>query len=401
MKIGLIKEGKIPPDTRVALTPEQCARIKAKFGLEVVVIAQKSNIRAYEDEEYTRYGIALVDDVSDCDLLMGIKEVPLDELIPGKSYSFFSHTIKKQVHNRKLLQAILAKNITLIDYEVLTDDQGRRLIAFGYYAGMVGAHNALYTYGKRTGDFSLKRLHECFDYAEAKALYPNIFWPAVKIVLTGGGRVASGAVRTLIDMGIRQVSPQEYLEQDFDEIVFTQLNCGDYVQRKDGKPFHMQDFFAHPADYESIFEPYTKVSDIMINGIFWDNRAPSFFTVQDMAAAQFNIKVIADVTCDIAPQSSIPSTLRASKIADPVFGFDPKTGMETTPYQPGIIDMMTIDNLPSEIPRDASKAFGEMFIEHILPELLKEKSDVIERATITTEGKLGKHFEYLEDYVEG
>ena len=231
MKIGLIKEGKIPPDTRVALTPEQCAAIKAKYGLEVVVIAQKSKIRAYGDEEYTRHGIALVDDVSDCDLLMGIKEVPLDELIPGKTYSFFSHTIKKQVHNRKLLQTILAKNITLIDYEVLTDDKGRRLIAFGYYAGMVGAHNALYTYGKRTGDFSLKRLHKCFDYAEAKALYPGISWPAVKIVLTGGGRVASGAVRTLRDMGIRQVSPQEYLGQDFDEIVFTQLNCGEYAQR--------------------------------------------------------------------------------------------------------------------------------------------------------------------------
>ena len=399
MKIGIIKEGKTPPDSRVALTPEQCAHIKSTFGLEVV--AQYSDVRAYKDEEYAQAGIALVEDVSDCDFLMGIKEVPVDMLIPDKKYSFFSHTIKKQSYNRKLLQAVLEKNITLVDYEVLTDEKSRRLIAFGYYAGMVGAHNALYTYAQRSGDYEIKRLKDCFDYAEAKDSYQHINWPAIKIVLTGGGRVSSGAVKVLQDMGIDKVSPQDFLEKEYDKIVFTQIDCDNYVQRKDGGEFSFPDFFGNPEAYESTFAPYAKAADVMINGIFWDNRAPAFFTVEEMAQPGFNIKVIADVTCDIAPVSSIPSTLRASKISDPIFGFDPKTGNETSPHQEGIIDMMTIDNLPSEIPRDSSKAFGDMFIEHILPELIKGESDVIKRATIAENGQLGEHFEYLEDYVKG
>jgi saccharopine dehydrogenase (NAD+, L-lysine-forming) len=399
MKIGIIREGKVPPDSRVALTPQQCAHIKSTFAIEVV--AERSEVRAYKDKEYADAGIELVDDLSDCDFLMGIKEVPIDMLIANKRYSFFSHTIKKQSYNRKLLQAILAKKITLVDYEVLTDDKGRRLIAFGYYAGMVGAHNALYTYAQRTGSFVLKRLHDCFDYAEAKALYEHIQWPAIKIVLTGGGRVASGAVKVLQDMGIEKVSAEDFLNKDFDKIVFTQIDCDKYVQRKDGGEFSFPDFFGNPELYESTFTPYAQTADVMINGIFWDNKAPAFFTVEEMTQPTFNIKVIADVTCDIAPVSSIPSTLRASKISDPIFGFDPKTGKETDPHQEGIIDMMTIDNLPSEIPRDSSKAFGDMFIQHILPEMVKDNSDVINRATIADKGELGDHFAYLEDYVKG
>ncbi|KAA3631780.1 MAG: alanine dehydrogenase [Bacteroidetes bacterium] len=399
MKIGIIKEGKTPPDSRVALTPEQCAHIKSTFGIEVV--AQYSDVRAYKDDEYAKAGIALVEDVSDCDFLMGIKEVPIDMLIPEKQYSFFSHTIKKQSYNRKLLQAILEKNISLVDYEVLTDDKGRRLIAFGYYAGMVGAHNALYTYAQRSGAYEIKRLKDCFDYAEAKDSYKDINWPAIKIVLTGGGRVSSGAVKVLEDMGIEKVSPQDFLEKEFENIVFTQIDCDNYVQRKDGGEFSFPDFFGNPEAYESTFAPYARAADVMINGIFWDNKAPAFFTVEEMAQPDFKIKVIADVTCDIAPVSSIPSTLRASKISDPIFGFDPKTGKETTPHQEGVIDMMTIDNLPSEIPRDSSKAFGDMFIEHILPELVKKESDVIQRATIAENGQLGEYFEYLADYVKG
>jgi alanine dehydrogenase len=220
-------------------------------------------------------------------------------------------------------------------------------------------------------------------------------------VLTGGGRVASGAVKVLEDMGIKKVSAADFLEKDFDHIVFTQIDCDKYVQRKDGGEFSFPDFFGNPELYESIFAPYANTADVMINGIFWDNKAPAFFTVDEMAQPEFNIKVIADVTCDIAPVSSIPSTLRASKISDPVFGFDPKNGKETAQHQDGVIDMMTIDNLPSEIPRDSSMAFGDMFIEHILPELLKEQSAVISRATIAHNGKLGEHFGYLEDYVNG
>ncbi len=395
MKIGIIREGKTPPDSRVPLTPTQCKQVQAHAEL----VIQRSINRCYKDEEYVAQNIPLTYDISDCDVLMGVKEVPIEQLIPNKTYFFFSHTIKKQVYNRKLLQTILQKNIRLLDYEVLTNERGQRLIAFGKFAGMVGAHNALWTYAQRTGAFELKRMKDCFDYAEATAAYKEISWPAVKIVLTGTGRVGQGAAQVLEDMGIRRVNPEEFLKQDFEEAVFTQLTAQHYVARKNGEAFENKEFYTTPTDFENAFLPYTKVSDIMINGIYWDNAAPAFFSKEDMQSDDFNIKVIADVTCDIAPISSIPSTLDASTIADPVFGYNLATGEKDTPYRATGIDMMTIDNLPNELPRDASFAFGEQFLEHILPELLKEHSDVIERATVTENGQLGKHFAYLEDYV--
>ena len=296
--------------------------------------------------------------------------MPIDQLIPGKQYMFFSHTHKKQVYNRKLLKAFLDKNIHMVDYELLTNKKNQRLIAFGVFAGMVGAHNALYTYGKRTGKPMLKRLKDCHDYAEAVAIYKKTEFPKVKIVLTGSGRVGSGAVKVLQDMGIKQVIPFDFLTKDFDEIVFTQLDCQNYVAHKDGKISSRQDFYDNPEDFVCEFEPYTKIADIMINGIYWDNKAPVFFSKDKMKRDDFKIKVIADVTCDIAPVSSIPCTLKASTIANPIFGYDPISEQEVDPHKENVVDMMTIDNLPNELPRDASESFGNQFSEFIIKELL-------------------------------
>jgi saccharopine dehydrogenase (NAD+, L-lysine-forming) len=400
MKIGVIREGKLPPDSRVPLTPEQCVFLNKSGKVQIVV--QPSPNRCFKDEDYQKAGISFQDDLTDCDVLMGVKEVPMEQLIPHKTYFFFSHTIKKQSYNRDLLLSILEKNIRLLDYEVLTNEKGQRLIAFGKFAGIVGAHNGVMTYGNRTGEFKLKRMKDCHDYAEAKAIYKTLELPPMKIVLTGTGRVANGAAQVLKDMDIEQVSPADFLEKEFQQAVFTQLDCVDYAAQKNGNTFDLQDFFQNPQNYESIFAPYTQASDLLINGIFWDNRAPAFFTKEDMKESDFRIKVIADVTCDIAPVASIPSTLRASTIANPVFGYDPVAEAEAFPYQENVIDMMTIDNLPNELPRDASQAFGEQFIEHIFQELLVQKEGgVIERASVTENGDLGKSFEYLRDYVKG
>lgn len=397
--IGLIREGKVPPDSRVPLTPKQCAFIMRHFPVKILV--EPSPIRCYKDAEYLAEGIEMSHDMTQCDVLMGVKEVPIDQLIPNKTYLFFSHTIKKQAYNRKLLQAVIAKNIRLLDYEVLTDDEHRRLIAFGKFAGMVGAHNGLYTYAKRTGLFDLPRMKDLHDYAEALDIYENLKLPSMNIVLTGTGRVAEGSAEVLRDMGMFQVSPEDYLGKSYTEAVFTQLDSRHYVQRKDRQPFHKQDFYEHPDQFESAFEPYTRVSDIFINGIFWNNSAPAFFTLADMRKPYFRIKVIADVTCDIAPASSVPSTLRASTIADPIYGYHPFTESECPPFQPDSIDVMAIDNLPNELPRDASAFFGDQFIKNVLDPFLEGKDNpVIIRATITCDGALTEQFGYLEDYVK-
>lgn len=399
MKIGIIREGKVPPDTRVPLDPKQCAYLRSEYGLNVVV--QPSPIRIFKDEEYVAAGVPLEEYLGDCDLLLGVKEVPKDQLIPGKTYSFFSHTHKQQVYNRPLLQAVLNRHIHLIDYEVMTDNLGRRIIAFGYFAGVVGAHNGFWTYAKRTGSFELPRMKDLYDYAAAKKIYAELKLPPMKIVLTGTGRVSTGAAQVLEDMGVHQVSPRDFLQGTYDEPIYTQLVGRDYLKHKDGDPFDKLHFYQHPEQYVSAFAPYAEQADMMINGIYWDNRAPAFFTKEDMASPDFNISVIADITCDIAPVASIPATLRASTIADPVFGYDPQTGEETAPYQQGGVDMMTIDNLPSELPRDASTAFGKMYIEQVIPHILAPNSAMIERATIARHGRLGPQFGYLLDFVEG
>jgi len=398
VKIGIIREGKIPPDARAPLTPEQCA--EAMVELPVRIVVQPSPVRCFKNEEYTAHGIHLQEDLSDCDVLLGIKEVPVAQLLGGKTYLFFSHTMKKQPHNRHLLQAVLQKNIRLIDYEALTDERGERLIAFGFYAGIVGAHNALWTWGRRTGQFSLPRLCESHDYAEVLEVYEKLILPPLRIVLTGTGRVSTGAAKNLRDMGILQVAPEEFLEKDFSEAVFTQIAAQDYVKHREGQAFDKTHFYAHGEEYVSAFAPYYRRADIFINGIFYDKKAPAFFTVEEMQQPDFQIKVIADVTCDIVPDSSVPSTIRASKIADPVFGFNPKIGQETPPYLPDSVDVMSIDNLPSELPRDASAFFGRQLLEKILPELLHGRaSDAIRRGMIAENGSLTLEFRYLADYV--
>lgn len=394
--IGIIKEGKVPVDARVALTPQQCQSLVA-IGWSIAV--ESCPYRCYNDQEYIELEISVVKDVSDADILVGIKEVPIPQLKEGKTYFFFSHTIKKQEHNRDLLKSILQKNIQLIDYEVLVDNNNERLIAFGRFAGMVGAHNGLWTFGKRSHLFDLPRMNSVQHYTEMLPIYKSIEWPALKIVLTGKGRVGQGAAEVLLDMGFKKVDPVAFLSQTYNYPVFTQIGSEDYVQRIDGQPVKKQDYYAHPEDFKMDFYKYLKVADIFINGIYWDDRSPAFFELKDISRKDFKTQVIADVTCDIAPKSSIPLTIRASTILDPVFGIDKSTFEETEAFQANSVDLMSIDNLPNELPRDASEAFGEKFIETILPELLKSESDVIDKASITIKGHLNSHFEYLADYV--
>ena len=401
MTFGIIRERKVPLDARVALTPKQCAFIQKHFP-EVHIVVESSESRCFSDEAYLTEGVEVSTDLSRCDILLGIKEVPIDQLNDGKTYFFFSHTIKKQAHNRALLQTIIQKNVRIIDYEVLTDDSGKRLIAFGKFAGMVGAHNGLLGYGLRTGTFTLPRLYALKDYSVARALYKDIKFPPIRVLVSGGGRVSSGAVEVIQDAGFQRVSIDDFLTQTYDHPVFIRIHPMDYVERMDGQPFEKKDYYKDPSVYRSTFARFFDKTDLFINGIFYDARAPRFFELKDMSSPNFNIKVIADVSCDLMPYSSVPSTIRATKIPEPFFGFDKTTHQEVAPFEDNTVTMMTIDNLPNELPRDASTFFGEQFITYILPEILKEEySDVLLRGTIAMDGALREPFAYLQDYVNG
>lgn len=396
MRLGIIRETKTPPDSRVLFTPKQCSILKSK-GLEVLV--QPSESRCYLDSEYEAEGIVLQEDLSDCDILFGVKEVKIDALIPNKTYFFFSHTIKKQSYNKKLLQEVIKKKIHLVDYETLKNEQGARVIAFGRWAGIVGAHNGIRTWGLRTGKFELTPMNQSHNFSKVQEAYPQIDLGNAKIVLTGTGRVANGSAEVLDLMKIRRVSSVDFLTQQFNEAVYCQLETEEMFGKGENDTFDTG-FYSDPSGYHSLFKPYTQVADIMINGIYWDSNGPAFFSKEDMKDADFNIKVIADITCDIAPDSSVPSTLKATTIQEPIFGYDVLLEIETEPFKNGVVDVMSVDNLPNELPRDASKDFGEQFLQNVLPELIKVDSDMIYKASITTKnGILNKPYLYLTDYI--
>ncbi len=401
MKIGIIREEKTPHDKRVPFSPVQC-----KYLLEehagLLIAVQPSEWRCYSDDEYRRHGIVLQEDLSDCDVLMGVKEVPVDKLIPGKRYLFFSHTIKKQPHNRKLLQAVLGNKIQLIDYECLVDEAGHRVIGFGRFAGLVGAYNGIMAYGLKYGLFELKPAHLCHDKKEMFRELERINLPNIKIVVTGGGRVANGALEVLGVLGLRKVTVYEFLHYSFREAVYVQLHSEDYYKAKDGSAFSSREFYSHPEKFDCTFagsDSFSAACDLLIHCTFWDPRAAVLFSKEQMRDPRFRISVIADVTCDI--DGSIPSTTQATTIDDKFFGYNPNTEKTDEPFAPSTITVMSIDNLPCELPRDASEGFGKHLMERVVPFLVGQDDGIIARATIATQGKLTDRFAYLSEYAGG
>ncbi len=400
MKIGIINEGKTPPDKRVPLSPTQCQQIMQNYP-QIDLVVQKSSIRKFKDEDYATLGVKLVDDVADCDVLLGVKEVPIEDLIPNKKYFFFSHTFKKQPYNRKLLQAIIEKNIQLIDWETITNDKGQRLIAFGRFAGIVGCFNGLLGYGLKTKRYELKSAHLCEDRKEMEGELAKLNLPTnFKLVITGAGRVAGGAIEILEKTNIIRVSPEDFLHKNYNEPIYTQLDVEDYIKREDGASFDKSKFFNDPIGHSSNFMRYAAVADVYVACHYWDNRSPFIFSREDVKNLDWNISLVADVSCDI--DGPVATTLRPSTIANPFYGYDPLSEKEVDFDKEDSIGVMAVDNLPCELPKDASVSFGEMFMDHVLEPLLgNDPENIIYRASETKDGKLTPHFAYLQDYLEG
>jgi saccharopine dehydrogenase (NAD+, L-lysine forming) len=397
--IGLIKEGKIPADNRVALTPSQCKWLMKNYP-QLKVVVQRSAHRCFKEFEYKRAGVEIVDDISTCDILLGIKEVPVQDLVPGKTYLFFSHTKKKQPHNQKLMAALVQNKITLIDFECLEHEDGQRIIGFGFFAGVVGAHNGMMAYGNRTGAYSLERVYQQKSFQELIHCYFGLKVPDVKIAVTGSGRVAHGIVEIMNLMGIIEVEKEEYLSREFTYPVYVQLKGSDLYQHKVDGSYNREHFHEHPQQYKNLFEAYTTRTDILLNGVYWEPGIPPLFQKDAISCPEFRIQVIADITDDM--NGSIPINLGDQTIECPIYGVDKKTFHKTEPYLPGCIDIMAVGNLPNELPRDASRYFGEQLIKYVLPDLLKGGgSATIEKATIVKDGKLTSYYDYLKEYAFG
>ena len=397
MKIGILREGKTPPDKRVVLSPKQCAQFIQQYP-DIDLVVQPSSIRCFSDDQYLSLGINMQEDLSDCDILMGVKEVAINDLIPEKTYLYFSHTIKEQHYNRQLLKRMLELNIRMVDYEVLTDINGKRIIGFGRYAGIIGCYNGFLAIGKRTRTYNLKPAYMCKDRKEMELELKKIILPKMKIIVTGAGRVGNGVIELINLIGIKQVSKDEFLNKDFDQAVFVHLNTIDYNRRIDGKKGSESDFFSNPKSYKSDFMKFAKQAEFFIAGHYHAADSPFLFTRDDAKSKDFKIRTVADISCDI--DGPVASTIRCSSITNPIYGYNPDTETEDDYRKQDVITVMAVDNLPCELPKDASISFGQNLLEHVIPNLIGDDLySLIERATICENGQLNNSYKYLESYV--
>lgn len=395
IRIGLIRETKIPADSRVAFTPSQCKWIMQHYpGVKLLV--QSSSGRCYSDREYRMAGVEVRENIDECDIFFGIKEVEAATLLPGKTYLFFSHTRKKQAYNQRLFQTILQQKITLIDYECMEHEDGQRILGFGFFAGVVGAHNGMMAYGNRTGAYTLPRVYAQKSFRDLIHTYFGVRLPAVKIAVTGSGRVARGILEVMNLMEVAEVEPDEYLSRRFSYPVFVQLKGNTLYASNADQGYRREEFHGNPASYHCLFYPYIRHTDILMNGTYWDANVPRLFEKEHLQEEGFHIQTIADITNDT--DGSVPCNLGDSTISDPVYGVDKKTFQQTAPYLPGSVDMMAVGNLPNELPRDASRYFGEQLLKHIFEGLVSGDSEVIERATMVKKGQITSLFSYLEAY---
>ena len=397
MKIGIIKEYKSPPDKRVVFSPEKCVETLQKFP-QVEFFIEKSDIRCFSDLEYEEMGLKVVTDLSNCDVLIGVKEVPIEKLIDNKKYFFFSHTIKKQPYNKKLLQQIIKKNIELFDHETIVDNNNNRLIGFGYYAGVIGAYNGLRAYGLKNHTFSIPKAIDLKDRQEFNSILKSLSIPNMKILLTGKGRVGSGTKEVLDFLKIKEVSAQDFINETYNESVYVNIDVLDY-NYSDSIENTVSNFYNYPEKFRSTFSKFLSVSDIYFAGHYHNPKAPKLITLDDIKNPDFNVQVIADISCDI--DGPIASTIRPSTIENPTYGFHKEKLVECDFLDENALAVMAVDNLPCELPRDSSEMFGEMFLKYVIPSFFNnDQENILKNSKITSEGSLTDRFSYLSDYIQ-
>lgn len=399
--IGIIRESR-NDENRTPLVPEHIKKYK-ESNPNINFIIQPSNSRCFSDEEYELCGAKINENLNECSIIFGVKEIDPNILINNRTYLFFSHTFKinkqqKNIekHKKDLLLSILNKKITLIDYENIRGKNGTRCLGFGRFAGIVGCYNTLNLLLKVLGKQSLASAYKINDYERLVLNLKNLYFPKTKILVTGDGRVAKGVIELLNQTNIKAVSKKDFLEKKFDQPIFCNLETKDYVTNNSSTNFNLEHFINNPQDYSSSALQYLKETNILISAHYWDPSSPKIFENEDLKDLQ-NLKIVGDITCDI--NGSVPTTIRSTTIEEPNYWIERYTLKEIDENNDGIA-VMAVDNLPSELPRDSSTEFSEGIINEVLPFLLKEDDGRILNGTITTDGSFLEKYNYLNNYIK-
>jgi len=392
--LAVLREDRID-ENRAPLSPTQVSIVLNKFS-NTKIIVQPSNRRCFNDEDYEKAGAQVTDDLSSADIIFGVKEVDISALINDKTYLFFSHTSKVRqyigqtikdkaiIYKKKLLKEIIKKKITLIDYENIREisGDGYRYLGFGRFAGIIGTYNTLNLYLKLFSKNPLARAFEINNYKEIKKLISNQNFNKIKILVTGSGRASKGAIELLKHANIKQVSINDYLNNKYDKAVFCNISAKKHIEKKNGKEI-------------SKVKNYLLDTDMFIACHYWEPKFPKLFYSNQINEFK-NLKIIGDITCDI--NGSIPTTIRSTSIAKPYYSIDINT-MKEIDLSDKDIAVMAVDNLPSELPLEASEEFGSSVISEVLPSLINKDDGRINRATTASNGKFFKNFAYLNDFI--
>jgi len=405
--ISIIKEARVD-ENRTPFVPNQIQTLISNFP-DLKILVQPSKNRCFKDEDYFKAGAKIEEDISQSDIIFGIKEVEISKLIENKTYLFFSHTSKIRndisqsaqdaaiIYKKTLLREVLKKKVTLIDYENIRDESKNayRYLGFGRFAGIVGCYNTLNLYLKLQKKKLLPRAFEINSYKKIQELLSKQNFNKLKILQTGKGNVAKGSMEILKYANVKQISLNDYLNKKYDEAVFCNISFREHVERNDGKDSSYQDFMLNPHEYKSKATNYLYNTDMLITGHYWDPKFPKLFSLNQINEFK-NLKIIGDITCDI--NGSIPTTIRSTSIAKPYYSFDINSMKEIDLCNKGIA-VMAVDNLPSELPREASEEFGNSIISEVLPYLINKDDGRISRATTALQGKFCSQFSYLENFI--
>ena len=379
-------------------------------------------------------GVTVVGDLDDCPVVVGLKEIPVDVLRPGKVYVFFSHTIKGQPFNMPMLHRILQLGATIIDYEKIVDDRGRRLIFFGNYAGLAGMIDTLWALGKRlewegiaTPFAEIRQASQYASLDEAKAEIravgdeirttglPAEVSPLV-IGVTGYGNVSRGAQEILDLLPLREVSPQELLsglrddeQRPIVKVVFKEVDTVKPLIA--GHAFDLEEYYKHPERYGACFEQYIPHLHVLANCIYWEPKYPRLVTRQSVREiyheGQPKLRVIGDITCDV--KGSIEVTVKATEPDEPIYVFHPEMGTTSAGVEGRGPVIMAVEILPSELPREASAYFSTIlkrFVPTIARRRLHRSTSTnstcppeLKRAIIVYRGALTPAYQYLEQHL--
>ena len=406
--LSIIKEARID-ENRTPLVPSQTSNLLDKLS-NLKIIVQPSKNRCFKDEDYLKAGAEITDDLSNADIILGVKEVEISKLIENKTYLFFSHTSKVRhyinkatqdkaiIYKKELLREVIKKKVTLIDYENIRNISGEayRYLGFGRFAGIVGCYNTLNLYLKLQNKQLLPRAFEINSYEKIKELISKQSFNKLKILQTGRGNVAKGSMEILKLANIKQISINDYLKKKYDEAVFCNISTREYIERIDNKNFSYQDLILNPHKYRSKMKNFLFDTDILITGHYWDSKFPKFFSSNQINEFK-KLKIIGDITCDI--NGAIPTTIRSTSIAKPYYSIDKNSFKEISLGSEGIA-VMAVDNLPSELSCDSSEEFGNNLTSEVLPYLINKDDGRINRATTASNGKFCSPFSYLENFIK-